>query len=86
MAFVKLQKGYTTGHILCLRSKINFPCEQSAAHINTSSQEASAGLETLAGRQEGNLVKGSFRAIGWFWGWGCLSVCLQTLRDVMWTE
>lgn len=84
MAFVKLQKGYKTGHILCLRRKINFPCEQSAVHINTSSGEASACLGTLAGRQEGTWSRDHLGSLA---GPGAgLSVCLQKLRDVIWTE
>lgn len=77
MAFVKLQKGYKTGHILCLRRKINFPCEQSAVHINTGSEEASACLGTLAGRHEGTWSRGHLEPLA---GHGAGSVCLSSCR------
>lgn len=77
-AFVKLQKGYKTGYILCLKRKINFPCEQNVVHINTSSEKASACLGTFTARQESSWSWGHLVP---FAGTGAGTVCVQRFGD-----
>lgn len=63
---------------LCLKRKINFPCEWNAVHINTSSEEAPACLRIFTIRQAGTYSWGHLElCAGGTQGWVCLSAETQ---------
>lgn len=81
MAFVTLQKGYETGHILCLKRKINFHVSEEL-YILTPAQRKPGLLREPSLFHRRAPAHGLFGVICWYWVWVCLSVC----RDEHWKE